>query len=44
MARNTDKAHEEHLERRRDKAYEAFIELRQSNTGFRMDDEPSWLN
>ncbi|SCY04506.1 hypothetical protein SAMN03159288_01131 [Rhizobium sp. NFACC06-2] len=44
MARDTDKAHEEHLEGLRDKAYEAFIELCQSNSGFSMDDEPSWLN
>ncbi len=44
MARDTDKAHEEHLEGLRDKAYEEFIELCQRGAGFEAGEESSWLN
>lgn len=44
MARDTDKAHEEHLDSLRDAEFEAFIESALRTQGMDADTEPSWLD
>lgn len=44
MARDTDKAHEEHLESLREAEFEAFIESALRTQGLDVDTEPSWLD
>jgi hypothetical protein len=44
MARDTDKAHEDHLEELRNAEYEAFIESAMRTAGIEREYEPSWLD
>lgn len=44
MARDTDKAHDEHLEELREAEFEAFIESAMRTQGLDHDTEPSWLD
>jgi hypothetical protein len=44
MARDTDRAHEEHLEGLRDQALAEFEQLVHANRGWQDHDEPSWLD
>lgn len=44
MARDTEKAHDEHLEELREAEFEAFIESAMRTQGLDYEDEPSWLD